>query len=141
MNRILFLLFACGAASATFSQQPKYDAASIPASLKEGAHVVKRFEDIRFEVSDIDNARLKVHQVFTVLDKQGEASLNFREYENRYRKLRDVDITGYNSVGVQTSRFKRKDLVKRASLDGLTNDYTEYSLYIGSTGFPATLEI
>jgi hypothetical protein len=141
MNKIFFLLFTCSAASATFSQQPKYDAASIPANLKEGAHVVKRFEDIRFEVSDIDNARLKVHQVFTVLDKQGEASLGFHEYENRYRKLKDVDVTGYNGAGVQTNRFKRKDLAKRASLDGLTNDYTEYSLYVGSTGYPATLEI
>jgi transglutaminase-like putative cysteine protease len=142
MNRnIICLLAFCAASATTYSQQPRYDALSIPAKLKEGAHVVKRFEDARFEVTDIDNAHLKVHQVFTVLDKEGDKSIRFHEQETKYRKLKDVEITGYNTLGIQTGRFKRKDLVKRASLDGLTNDITEYYFSPASTSYPATLEI
>jgi hypothetical protein len=134
------LLFACSATSATYSQI-RYDAASIPENLKEGAHVVKRFEEIKFEVSDIDNARMKVHQVYTVLDKDGEAGIGFHEHETKYRKLKDVEITGYDMYGKQTNRFKRKDLIKRASLDGLTNDITEYYFSPSPTTYPATLEL
>jgi transglutaminase-like putative cysteine protease len=140
-RNIFFLLAFCAASATTYSQQPRYDAASIPEKLKEGAHAVKRFEEILFEVTDIDNAHLKVHRVLTVLDKRGSESAGFDEYETKYRKLKNVEITAYNALGIQTNRFRRKDLVKQASLDGLTNDITEYHFAAGSTSYPATVEI
>ena len=69
-----------------------YPASAIPEKLREGAHAVKRFEEISFVVTDIDNATLRVHQVYTVLDKQGDAYLSFAESESKFMKLKDVEI-------------------------------------------------
>ena len=122
------------------AQQIRYDAASIPAKLREKAHVVKRFENITFEVKDVDRAVYTVHRVLTVLDELGESELNFVEYTNKLRKIDEFEIKGYNAEGVQTDRFRKKDLNKQAGLDGLVSDYMIHYMKIGSTRFPVTIE-
>ena len=140
MNRII-LLFIGYTACCLSGYGQSYPASAIPEKLKEGAHAVKRFEEISFVVTDIDNATLRVHQVYTVLDKQGDAYLSFAESESKFMKLKDVEIKGYNANGVQVKRYKKKDLYKQMSVDGLVADYAFYKLNLSSTSYPATIEI
>src|SRR5688572_909538 len=120
MNRQIYLsiLSLCGS-FATFAQ---YETATIPASLKEGAHVVKRFEEIVFRVKDIDASTQSIHQVYTVLDSEGSHRLDFQEYTDTRLKIDEVDIRVYNASGSQVGRYKKKDLKKQASQNGLVND-------------------
>ena len=52
----------------------QYDAASIPAELKEGAHVVTRSEEIKYVVKDLDKATLTFHTIYTILDEEAKIS-------------------------------------------------------------------
>src|SRR4051812_13122454 len=114
-----YICLICGISAAIFGYSQSYDAASIPESLKVGAHVVKRFEQNTFEVKDIDRAVYHVHQVYTVLDKLGKDALEFSQFENKFIKLDEVEIKVYNASGVQINQIKKKDLFKHASTAGL----------------------
>src|SRR5688500_15790038 len=108
------LLFLIAATTGFAGQaQIKYDTASIPAKLRENAHVIKRYENTKFEVKDIDRAVYSVHEVYTILDEHGSARLFFREYTNKLRKIDDFEIKGYNAAGVMVEKFKKKDLNKQ----------------------------
>ena len=122
------------------SQSIKYDAASIPDSLKKDVSLVKRYESTLFEVSDIDRTSTKIHRVYTILDKNGERALHFQEYSNSFRQLNDVEIKVYDENGKQTSRYKRKDLYTRAVMDGLIDDYKGHFFIVPTTGYPVTVE-
>jgi len=123
-----------------FAQEIRYDAASIPANLRENAHVIKRYEKITFDVKDVDRAVLSVHRVLTVLDEKGAWALNFTEYTNKLRKIDEFEVKGYNALGMVVEKFRKKDLQKQAILDGLVTDGMYHYIRIKSTVYPATIE-
>src|SRR5437879_5826543 len=97
LSLIMFLLGACS----IHSQVNVLDASTLPAILKQNAHSVKRDEKIEFEVRAVDNARLTVHQVFTVLDVAGEKDLFFVEFSDKFRELTDAEIKVFDAHGSQ----------------------------------------
>lgn len=133
---VLVLLF-----DSLMAQLPSYDAASIPEAIKKNASVVKRYEDIVFEVTDIDRATLSVHQVLTVLNENGKRALQFAEYTSRVTFLDDAEIRVYDAHGRQTARYKQKDMVTVATGEGLIEDgkITYYGVTVPS--YPATIEL
>jgi hypothetical protein len=141
MKKKLYLV--CFTVCLTFiahAQAISYDAASIPVALKVGAHVIKRFEQISFEVSDIDRAKYTVHQVYTILDSEGDHALSFHEYTNKLVSLDDVDIKLFDAGGTQIQKYKKKDLFKQASQDGLVVDGMHHFLEINAPSYPVTVE-
>jgi hypothetical protein len=76
------------------------DAATLSPDIKHNTDCVKREEKIEFNVNDIDNARLTVHQVFTVLDAGGEDALYFVKYSDQFRKLVDAEIKVFDATGI-----------------------------------------
>jgi hypothetical protein len=136
------LLSAVGllASLCTIAQPASYSAASIPAALKEGAHVVKRYENTTFTVKDIDRATYSIHQVYTILDREGSDRLFFFINTDRLVTIDDVDIKVYNALGMQVNRFKKRDLNKQASQDGLIEDGVYHYLDIPVSSYPVTVE-
>jgi transglutaminase-like putative cysteine protease len=122
------------------AQNISYSAATIPAALKEGAHVIKRYEDITFTVKDIDAASYAVHQVYTVLDEEGRSALLFRELTFKLRTIDDVDIKVYDASGKQINKYKKKDLNRFAPQDGLITDGMIHFLQINPISYPVTVE-
>jgi hypothetical protein len=122
------------------SQDIKYDAASIPEPLKKGAHVVKRYERIFFEVTDLDRAMLKTHQVYTVLDGEGKDYLAFREHTNKFSSLEDVEIRVFDANGKQVNKYKKKDLGMNAYGDGLIDDGKTFGMNVPVSDYPVTVE-
>jgi hypothetical protein len=121
--------------------QGQYDAASIPAELKEGAHVVTRLEEIKYVVKDLDKASLSVRKIYTVLDEQGRNRLFFYLYTDRIKKVDEVDIKVYDALGRQVNKFKKKDLQKQGSQGGLVEDGVYHWLQIPTGSFPTTVEL
>lgn len=138
--KYIFLLSCFVHFSVAKAQTPVYDAASIPESLKKNADVVKRFEQIDFEVKDIDKASYRVHQVYTVLNKDGASTLFFQEYTNKLMYLEEAEIRTYNENGTPLNKYKKKDLVKQASTDGLVDDGNYYYLEVPAPSYPITVE-
>ena len=75
-----------------FSQINILDASTIPKNLTDNAHSIKREEKMDFEVSDINEAKLTVTQVFTVLDAEGADALYFYKYSDQFRTIIAAEI-------------------------------------------------
>jgi hypothetical protein len=141
-TRILLSLFAIVSVATGYAQNISYSAATIPAALKERAHVIKRYENITFSVKDVDAATYDVHQIYTVLDEGGASTLRFREYTSSHRSINDVDIRVYDASGKQINRYKKKDLNKVAPQDGfsLIVDGNVLFLDVSVPSYPVTVE-
>jgi hypothetical protein len=138
-NSLLFLLFLC-ATTEIFSQGNIYDASTIPAALKENAHSVKREEKITFEVKDISNAKLSVHQVFTVLDPEADDVLFFKQVTDEFIKLDDAEIKVFDANGKQVNKYKMKDMRSQGIGEGLVIDGKVYFMNVKTASYPITIQ-
>ncbi len=123
-----------------FSQTNIFDAGTIPAGLLNEAHSIKREENINFDVHDIDEAKLTVHQVFTILDAEGEDALYFNKYSDQFRRLTDAEIKVYDAHGKPLNTYKLKEINSRATGDGLVPDGKEYYFRVSAPSYPITVE-
>src|SRR5688572_25830957 len=119
MKKCLSVIAAAFVVYSLPAQIVSYNLAAVPEAVKKEADVIRRYEDILFEVTDIDRAFQKVQQVFTVLNADGKDILTFHEYTSKFRALGDVDIKVFDSMGKQLMRYKKKDLSSIAMGDGL----------------------
>ncbi|WP_315822800.1 DUF3857 domain-containing protein [Paraflavitalea speifideaquila] len=123
------------------AQLPSYDVASIPEEAKKKTSVIKRYENTIFEVTGIDRATLKTHEVYTLLNDTYRGALNFSEYNNKFHILEDVEIKVYDAKGKQINKYRKKDLYMQASSgDGLIDDRSFYSINIPVAVYPVTVE-
>ena len=137
----LFLIFVVVSPRFTsFAQVNVLDASTIPATLKENAHSVKREEKIDFEVKDIDAARLSVHQVYTVLDAEGNDALDFFEYSTAFRKLEDAEIKVYDAHGKFINKYKLKEMQAEAFDQALVEDGKYYRFRVTAPAYPITVQ-
>ena len=132
----IFLLQAGGAAA----QLTNYSLGSVPEQVKKNALCVVRQENIEFEVSDIDHARLNVHRIVTILNEGGRKKLHFAEETDKFISLDDAEIKTYDSTGKLTGKYKQKDLTTLAIAEGLIDDSKLYYLTIPASTFPVTVE-
>lgn len=121
------------------AQEP-YAASLIPDSLKTHAHMVFREDAESFTVTSPSRATYKVHEVITVLDRDGERGLNFGVYTDAFDKLEDAAITVYDDAGKQIQHVKQKDMSTAEFGSNLVDDgrYIHYS--VQTTTFPITVE-
>src|SRR4051812_11899827 len=111
---VLVLMF-----DSLMAQLPSYDVASIPEAIKKNASVIKRYENVYFEITDIDRAYLKRHRVYTVMNEDGAGMLTFAVSSDKFSILEDAEIKVYDASGKQVNKYKKKDLATIAISDGL----------------------
>lgn len=141
MKKILWLIApVLLVAVFTQAQLPSYDVAAIPDSVKKDASVIKRYEHTIFEVTAIDRASIKTHEVYTLMNDKYQGALHFNESTDKFRTLEDVDIKVYDAKGKQVNKYRKKDLYMRASGEGLIEDGNIYSISIPVASYPVTVE-
>lgn len=140
MKSFLISLVLFSFINSCFSQINNLDASTLAVKLKENAHSVKREEKINFDVNGIDEAILRVHQVFTVLDAEGEDVLYFVKYSDNFRKLTDAEIKVYDAHGKSVNKYKMKEMNSRATGDGLVPDGKVYYFRVAAPAYPVTVQ-
>jgi hypothetical protein len=140
MKKILLVIMIFFIGLPGFCQTNVLDASTIPDSLKINAHSVKREETMNFEVKDIDDARLSVHQVFTVLDAEGEDALFFHQTSDEFIKLEDAEIKVYDVHGKLINKYKKKEMRAEAIGEGLVEDAVIYFFEVAAPAFPITVQ-
>lgn len=140
MKQFISILLLCCFVLPCISQINIMDANTLSQEIKHNTDCVKREEEIEFNVNDIDNARLTVHQVFTVLDAEGEDALYFVKYSDQFRKLVDAEIKVFDANGKSINRYKMKELNSRATGDGLVPDGKVYYFRVAAPSFPITVQ-
>ena|SRR5688572_11517102 len=87
-----FLAFALLATLFSFAAG-KYPSIEIPAALLKNAHVVKRMEEIRFEIKSLDETIYTRRFALTILDEQGQDYADLVVGYDKLRKISSIEGT------------------------------------------------
>lgn len=120
---------------------PDYSVSSIPASLLKNANVVKRMEDVKFEITEGNKAKYYLRVAYTILNENGERWAYFSERYDKLRSIESFEGSLYDAGGKKLKSLKKADIKDLAGGDdGLANDdrYKLHNFYYKV--FPYTVE-
>jgi hypothetical protein len=142
MKKCFSLITAICAACSVQAQISPYALLSVPETVKKDADIIKRLEEITFEVTDIDRSSMSVHQIITVMNEKGKKALHFAEYTDKFRILDDAEVKVFDGNGLQISKYKQKDMITTASSgNNLVDDNKITYIQFPSSSFPVTFEV
>lgn len=102
--------------------QNKYSVATITAALLKSANVVKRMEEIRFEIVNLHEAIYIRKYALTILNEHGQEYADLVVGYDKMQKVENIEGALYDAAGNQLKKVKGKDI----------NDYSatsDISLY------------
>jgi transglutaminase-like putative cysteine protease len=88
----------------------KYPVSSIPESLKKNANVVKRMEEIVFEIANLKEAVYRRKVAYTILNENGEKYAAMVVGYDKLRKVTALDGALYDVKGNILKKSKSKDI-------------------------------
>jgi arsenate reductase-like glutaredoxin family protein len=135
---LLTILFVCR--TNLTAQSINFDTTSITPELRKNANKVVRNENIEFEVTDIDQARLHVYRLTTVLNKNGSDALEFTMQTDKFNILDDIEIKVYDAAGKIINKYKLHDINVISGVEEFIDDYKTYYLKIRVPSYPVTIE-
>jgi hypothetical protein len=118
MRKYFFTLILLLAVIDLFANDGQYAVSKISPALLKNAHVVKRMEEMRFEVVSLNKARLYEKFALTILDENGD---DYAILFKRYDKLRSIEsIEGrlYDANGNKLKSLKKGDIEDRSGVSG-----------------------
>ena len=95
--KIIGLLLSWLIVAAGVAAQDNYAVSAIPEPLLNGANVVKRIEDIRFEIINSGEAILKKKYALTILNESGDRRAPFLESYDKLMEIRSVEAALYDA--------------------------------------------
>ncbi|PSL46174.1 transglutaminase superfamily protein [Chitinophaga niastensis] len=96
---------------------PTYPVSTIPAALKENAHLVKRMAETILTVNDLRDVRLTQHYVITVLDETGAKDVSLIEYYDKLQDVRSISGALFDAEGKLIKRLKQSDIKDISAVD------------------------
>ena len=140
--RSLFLICLFFTSFCANAGDVKYPVNAISESLLKDADVVKREENIEYEIISGKNAKLNYKYVITILNENGDRYAAFSEYYDKFRQIESIEGYLYDKEGKLVKKVKTKDLqdVSGVSNISLMDDsrIKEHSFYYRS--YPYTIE-
>lgn len=120
-----------------------YSAAAIIDSLTKDAHTIFRLDEGIVDVTARGKYTFTVHQIVTILNKDGDYHLNQAYGIDKFRKLDNIEIKLFNKSGIVVGRYKKKDFTITAAYDGISliTDDQVMRLRITAPEYPCTLEV
>lgn len=110
-----------------------YNIALIPDSLRKDAKAVVREDEMILEIKSPGKAVEREHEVYTILNSNGDDEAGFTCEYDKFKSIRDVSGILYDSFGKVIRRAKRKDMQDRSYVDesSLATDdrYLEHNFY------------
>jgi len=87
-----------------------YTVSNIPPGLLKNANAVARWDETRFEVTDIDRAREIHRYAITILNERGDDEAQFTEEYDKLHSIESVEGTLYDASGKKVKSLKKSDL-------------------------------
>jgi len=97
-----------------------YAISNIPSELLKNANVVVRWDETRFEVTDIDRARLTRRYAVTILNERGDDEAQFAADYDKLHSIESVEGTLYDASGKKVKSLKKSDLGDYSGTSGET---------------------
>ncbi len=139
MKNILSLL-CCLFSVSLYAQN--FNVSLIPDSLKKNANVVKRFEEIDFEIKSPGKATVREHHAYTILNDLGEEWANYHSGYDKFTSINYIDGILYNEDGKELKHVKKKDMADESgSNDETLMSDTRYKVNnFYNSSYPFTVE-
>ncbi len=118
--RTLSLFLSCLLVCFYASAADKYPVSAIPANLMKDAHVVKRAEEINFEVISTKSSKMDYKYVFTILNENGDKYAGFSESYNKFKHIESIEGYLYDKDGKLLKKVKTKDLSDVSAVDNIS---------------------
>jgi len=121
---------------------PKYPVSSIPENLKKDADVVKRMEEITFQVISTGETILHKKYALTILNENGAENAGIAEYYDKLISITSMEGTLYDAAGKVLKRTKNKDIsdVSAVSGNNLIDDSRMKTHHFYYREYPYTVE-
>jgi Domain of Unknown Function with PDB structure (DUF3857)/Transglutaminase-like superfamily len=116
-KKIVSLVTGCLIALFAVAGGGEYAVSSIPADLKKNAHVVKRMEQISFEIVNSGEAVLKKKYAYTILDENGDDQAVFVEYYDKLHEIKNIEGSLYDANGKELKRLRNKQIIDVTGAD------------------------
>jgi Domain of Unknown Function with PDB structure (DUF3857)/Transglutaminase-like superfamily len=87
-----------------------YAITRIPAGLLKGANVVKRAEEITFEITEGNRAKYHRKVAFTILNEQGDKWATMVEGYDKLRSIESFEGTLFDAYGKKIKSLKKSDI-------------------------------
>lgn len=113
MRKLLVICAGCWLSLAAQSAQagdPVYPAKTIPAALKEHAHIVKRLDETTVKINDPSDTRITYHYITTVLDEEGANHVNLVVEYSKLDEIRSISGALYDASGELVKRLKQSEI-------------------------------
>ena len=141
MKKGVLYIFFITMALTVRSQVISYNLSAIPDSIKKDARVIVQLEDQVFTIEDIDDASLRVHKIYTVINEDGKDELDFYVSTSKFMSLTDADLKVYDANGRQISKHKKKEMSTHAMGEGLVDDGYVTFYNVSTSSYPVTIDL
>lgn len=120
----------------------KYPVSAIPENLKKNANVVKRMEDIQFQIFNTGETVLHRKYALTILNENGDDDAVFMEYYDKLRKITSIEGALYDAEGNQIKKMKSKEVMDVSAVNdnNLMDDNRRKVFQFYYKSYPYTVE-
>lgn len=109
MRNILLCLLFSVFGLASFAQEP-YAVSNIPAALLKNASVVKRSEELRYEITEGNKARYFQKVVYTILNEKGDRWGAFVQGYDKIRSIESFEGSLFDQNGKKIRSLKKSEI-------------------------------
>jgi hypothetical protein len=117
--RAALILFSLFASLSGYSKDGNYSVTLIPKELLKNANVVKRMEEIRFEVINTGETVLYRKYALTILNEAGDEHAGFYEWYDKLQSIRSIEGNLYDMMGNELKKVKNKDIQDMSGTSGI----------------------
>ncbi|MBL0304520.1 MAG: DUF3857 domain-containing protein [Chitinophagaceae bacterium] len=109
-NRFILLICLATLISLAGMAQSSYAVVAIPEALLKNASVIKRTEDIRYEITEGNKASFYQKVAYTILDEQGDRWATHAEWYDKLRSVESFEGSLYDASGKKIRSIKKGEI-------------------------------
>jgi hypothetical protein len=117
MTKFLFAVLISCLSLTAFCSDPDYSVTAIPKELFKNANVVKRMEQMRFEIISTGETILYQKYALTILNEAGSKYSQFSQYYDKLISIRSIEGALYDADGKLLKKLKNKDIQDVSGVD------------------------
>ena len=142
MYKFLFAVVISCLSITAYSSDPDYSVSTIPKELLKNANVIKRMEQMRFEIISTGETIMYQKYALTILNEAGNKYSHFSQYYDKLLNIRSIEDSLYDSDGKLLRKLKNKEIQDVSGVDDNNlfddNRVKVHSFYY--TAYPYTVE-
>src|SRR5215204_747293 len=119
MKRLINTCMGCMLLIGAYAANEPYATRNIADSLLKGAHMVKRTEQIQFDITSTRQSTLHYKYALTVLNENGDPYAELTEFYDKLREVVSIEGNLYDKEGRLIRKLKSKEIQDQSALSDI----------------------